>query len=424
MSKDWTQQLRDQLADYQEPVKGDLWAGIEQSLAQNQNSTGFGSKHTARLIYLRHFSVAAALAVLLVGGTYVYLHSGKEVDASRVASIVNSQGRKVAKNIEKSLSSSGNVEHLTAQNAAATSASWLACSLPKKSSASISEPTLLSDEITERTETSASVAENADTSRSRVEKQPRTMYTSPFGSESSRSSSNYLRHSVSRRGWSMQVYGGNGMMGNTDATSMPLVAASSAPGNPVYLGDAVVGNPVANFDAKLMAGMSEREYIEEVKHRQPISVGLQVGYSLTSRLSLATGLVYTYLSSDFIGSANDSRSVTTQKLHYLGIPVSLNYDVWGTQQVHTYMSVGGEGAVNIKNDTESEGKEMSSKRDRMQWSAQVAAGLQYDVVPQVGIYVEPGVKYYFDNGSQIENAFKDKKWNFNIQVGLRWNINK
>ena len=67
---------------------------------------------------------------------------------------------------------------------------------------------------------------------------------------------------------------------------------------------------------------------------------------------------------------------------------------------------------------------MSSKRDRMQWSTQVAAGLQYDVVPQVGIYVEPGVKYYFDNGSQIENAFKDKKWNFNIQVGFRWNINK
>lgn len=35
MSNDWTNKLRDQLADYQEPVSHDLWAGIEQSLAQS-----------------------------------------------------------------------------------------------------------------------------------------------------------------------------------------------------------------------------------------------------------------------------------------------------------------------------------------------------------------------------------------------------
>ena len=33
-NNDWTNKLRDQLADYQEPVSRDLWAGIEQSLAQ------------------------------------------------------------------------------------------------------------------------------------------------------------------------------------------------------------------------------------------------------------------------------------------------------------------------------------------------------------------------------------------------------
>ena len=35
-NKDWTSKLRDQMTDYQEPVKHDLWAGIAQSLAQNQ----------------------------------------------------------------------------------------------------------------------------------------------------------------------------------------------------------------------------------------------------------------------------------------------------------------------------------------------------------------------------------------------------
>ena len=60
----------------------------------------------------------------------------------------------------------------------------------------------------------------------------------------------------------------------------------------------------------------------------------------------------------------------------------------------------------------------------MQWSANASLGIQFDVIPQLGIYAEPGAKYYFDNGSHIDNVFKDKKLNFNLQFGLRWNIGK
>ena len=34
----------------------------------------------------------------------------------------------------------------------------------------------------------------------------------------------------------------------------------------------------------------------------------------------------------------------------------------------------------------------------------------------------PGVKYYFDNGSNILNYFKDKPLNYNVQFGLRLNM--
>ena len=61
-------------------------------------------------------------------------------------------------------------------------------------------------------------------------------------------------------------------------------------------------------------------------------------------------------------------------------------------------------------------------RDDVQWSVNAAAGAQYDVIPQLGVYVEPGVKYYIDNGSAIENYFKDKPVSFSLQVGLRLNI--
>lgn len=87
--------------------------------------------------------------------------------------------------------------------------------------------------------------------------------------------------------------------------------------------------------------------------------------------------------------------------------------------------LGGEADFNVKNHTEVEGVTLDQdevKKDRAQFSGKASVGVQYDVVPQVGFYVEPGAKYYFDNGSDIENTFKDKKWNFNLQFGLRINI--
>ena len=90
-NKDWTSKLRDQMTDYQEPVKHDLWAGIAQSLAQNQPveesisqvksgtepqvKSGTKPQVASRIIPLKRWSAAAAAVALLgIGGSYVYLH--------------------------------------------------------------------------------------------------------------------------------------------------------------------------------------------------------------------------------------------------------------------------------------------------------------------------------------------------------------
>ena len=38
---------------------------------------------------------------------------------------------------------------------------------------------------------------------------------------------------------------------------------------------------------------------------------------------------------------------------------------------------------------------------------------------KVGLYAEPGLNYYFDNGSPVENVFKSRPLNFNLTLGLR-----
>lgn len=43
----------------------------------------------------------------------------------------------------------------------------------------------------------------------------------------------------------------------------------------------------------------------------------------------------------------------------------------------------------------------------MQLSVMGAVGAQYNISNRVGIYVEPGVSYFFDDGSPIETIRKE-----------------
>lgn len=75
-NQDWTSKLQEQLADYQESVSHDLWAGIEQSLAHSE------TVKKPRIVYFKRWSAAAAAVALLgIGGSYVYLH---QEDVERV----------------------------------------------------------------------------------------------------------------------------------------------------------------------------------------------------------------------------------------------------------------------------------------------------------------------------------------------------
>ena len=57
--------------------------------------------------------------------------------------------------------------------------------------------------------------------------------------------------------------------------------------------------------------------------------------------------------------------------------------------------------------------------DPLQLSVMGAVGAQYNVSNRVGIYVEPGVSYFFDDGSAIETIRKESPTNFTLQAGIR-----
>ena len=456
MNNDWTDRLRDRMADYEMPVGDELWANIEQSLAQDEvfaNKNDHSNHGVARSVVMRRFSIAASIAALLAGSAYVYFHPWNEVAENEVAAIFD-KGPKtfidkrqtavpkdsqaaISDNSQKSISANGqnamskdglqtlsgggqNRNNILAQSNSVelvSSESALSLDLDTQSSArSVNEKSETVPSSRSYRKVNSLITSEGDVMSSAQNGRRTVLAQSSMDEELGRKDKHH------RGGLKLQLYGENGFIGKTSGGNSPVLMSFMPSSDPVYYDKNI--KITSFFDERYMAMIPTSDLYEETKHHQPISVGMQVGFHLLPKLKLSTGLVYTKVSSDFISGVSDTRTVSTQDLHYIGIPLNLSYSVWEYKGLHTYVTAGGEGAVNIKNHTETDGEVKESKRDKMQWSTNASVGIQYDFIPQLGVYVEPGMKYYFDNGSQIENIFKDKKLNFNIQFGLRLNVGK
>ena len=148
--------------------------------------------------------------------------------------------------------------------------------------------------------------------------------------------------------------------------------------------------------------LRQAKQVVDIKHHQPISFGLSVRKALGKGFSLESGLTYTLLSSDAKLADNDRQ--IEQKLHYIGIPLRANWNFLDKKLVTLYVSGGGTEKETVK---------------PLQFSVSGAVGAQLNATKRVGVYVEPGVAYYFDDGSDIQTIRKENPFNFNIQAGIR-----
>ena len=465
-NQDWTSKLQDQLAGYQESVSHDLWAGIEQSLAQNniesvssnpQTIVSESSESTdlhvgseakknarilhdsseaqknARIVYFKRWSAAAAAVALLgIGGSYVYLHqedvekahlqlASHAVSPSHAVSashVVSADLQSAASSVAVRQSAPSHVVSADLQSAA--SQSKMGNTLVEESENEISL-------LAENSDPAEPVSEDKATDSSTDHKAlPRSTdhHAAAYASQSY-----HFEKNEEVSGWSMQLYAENltpSLGGvNSDASGGYNDFSYGTMAEPI---PGVIPDPTAGGiygEEYLLASYKaiQRKQQVNAKHHAPVSVGLQVAFGIAPRLSLSTGLVYTRTSSDFYPYASSSSYNVHQVLHYVGIPVGLNYEFWQSGGFHAYVMAGAEADYNVKNDTDEEGvKKEDAKRDRVQFSGKASLGAQYDITPKVGLYIEPGAKYYFDNGSHVENTFKDKKLNFNLQFGLRFNL--
>lgn len=187
-------------------------------------------------------------------------------------------------------------------------------------------------------------------------------------------------------------------------------------------------NSNPGFQGSIETGYQGSVEINKEKHHRPITVGLQVGMSLSNRLSVNTGVNYTYLYSEF-----DKGVVhTDQKLHYVGVPAMLNYSMYQNDVFGAYIGAGGSISFGVSGKADKHWVNkgvLNSTSEKLQnlpiyFSPVVSLGVQLNMFKGLNLYAEPSLQYNIPSSSKYTTFYDKHHLLFDLRFGLRWNLYK
>ena len=417
MKEDRLKDIRDKMSDYEAEVPQDLWSAIDSAVGRRQQ----------KKLWIRAGRYAAAAVVVAAIGLGIYIlqpdstlvvHSESNPNTRAQASANNAPavtsadadpGNNSAAEIRASefehtpYATLAEAKPVIVEGVEGTSSMQIKSDgeslnvLPVDSNESASEAFTHSlPPISHEVKQDKTVTYN---SRQRDRQQQQEAYDSGRLAAS-------IYTTAGTGGTSMQRYTSFGLMGID-------------PGDANWKDDPYMGMLVTN-----KGHLADRR----VRHRLPVHAGASIAYRINDRVSVETGVAYSYLSADIHEGSDSYYFAGEQSLHYVGIPVGVRIRAMSWKNFDIYVGAGFEadkcvsGALKksyvINGQTRDDGHESISIRP-LQWSVNAGAGVQYNISSMVGIYAEPGLSYYFDNGSNIETIYSEKPLNFNLNIGLR-----
>lgn len=434
MKTNWQKDIHDRLGSYEKDAPEGLWEGISRRMPKLNDGGMLTDKpqRTAKFRMWRVAGVAVAASVALVIG---YNFLGNDVqDNINIPTNTTNHHNMLASN-KKPL---GNEPTDICAEQATHSADDLLSEQSALAKALTEQPTLANastetnvKEIGSKEENNSKKEENSKEENGQTEVKPEK-----------REDNRMLRKNQDD---ALLAYNDvTERSGSTDAPSRWSVSTGAmgglgASGTTTAYGDYLVLSCPGVMDTKdsPMLDMSSVNRDEETKteyeHHLPIRIGLSVAYALTDRLSISSGLTYTRLSSDIKDASRESKYIGEQRLHYVGIPVNVSYKVASSRWISLYGTAGvlaekcvsgttDEGYVENNTMKYTNTHDISSKP--LQMSVNAGVGIQFDFIDNVGIYAEPGLSYYFDDGSALQTIYKEKPLNFNLNVGVRFKLSK
>ena len=422
MDNEWKNSLRERFSDYASPEPEGLWEGIEQGIA---------GKPRRKMLPVWIVSGLAAAAAVALG---VFLHPEKTLETpdlqkqATLAESVQADAAMVDTAATSSPAATGDLEAVPAGSKsvpfAVASRQTLLAEAEPVASVPVSEETVpdaVNDRPSQLDRESVVKQETLVTEKKEAEEMP-----DQVGHDDQVPSPEVIPDR-NRKRFSISAYGNGGQASQEQMQGYGMNRTGA------YLGTRATGKNVKNDMGGLMRTLaSNRASTFEAHHAAPLRVGVTAAWELTPHLNLVSGLNWTYLNSEFEETASPIRSVVTQDLGYLGVPLRLEagFNVWkglwlsagaggmvekgllSSSSTHTW--VDGQVAETVKNPKPDTGG--------LLWSVGATAGAEYRFSPSFGLYVTPGVEYHFDNGAQVRSAYTEKPLHWNVNLGVRFHF--
>lgn len=458
MKQDWTDTLKQKMAGYEERPSDELWAALSERAGLQE------SRRKVIPVWFWGLSAAAALmagifvvtkvndkSVNALGGITADVAVSKPVDAEVSELVEAEMPEPVESTLAEDLVEMKSEEAMSLADVAVGRKQEAAkVGIKQDVKARKAKSALIAEAVPVESSVSA-VAENVTSmnteeyaaevpSENHDAREAATVESDTVEqSEPAMSWDEYLKETPSEKararrsgGFSAGIVAGGAVGGNTSG-SKPTAMVMGA--NPLAAG--VTKTDWIDKDSKASAIVyNQPEVQEEYSHKIPVKVGLTARYNITGRLGVETGLTYSILSSSVkTGNSETGKNWSTgsQTLHYLGIPLNISFNILNSRYVNIYVTGGGmmEKSISgsIKTDEYVDGKfdrtlttNISPKG--LQWSVNAAAGVQANILPQLGFFVEPGVSHHFKNSSRVRSIYTDKPTDFSLGFGLRYSFGK
>ena len=442
MKEEWRKQMQRKMADYEESDINLSWSEIDKALEANRQKAMASAKGKTLPLWFHRFAAAAVIILLAGVGFWTLQHqTPKDVSLTKApenASMTMAPGNESMTIVPEDASSTlphpiqGNIplHRQPLRTSTTTIAQTVAASVLTETTGE--EPQPIGQATNEPTDKDTNKSSNQSSDKATSKPQPRPTVIYPYELRPKASSPSRL---------TARVYFSNTTAGYSNQISTTQqIPISSDPINP---GPTIPPSPTDSYnwanetDGETVSdgdgideshssddesGNNQQESNTRPRHHQPVRFGFSLRYRLNDRWSIESGLTYTRLSADFTKTVDDKSVTTEQHLNYIGIPVTASYLLWGSRYVNIYLSAGAMVEKMISGSRTAARVTNSVSIHPLQFSVNGAAGAEFRFTPQFSLYAEPGLGYWFDNGSDIPTYYQEKPLSFSLSLGLRLSL--
>ncbi len=417
MKEDRLKDIRDKMSDYEAEVPQDLWSAIDSAVGRRQQ----------KKLWIRAGRYAAAAVVVAAIGLGIYILQPDSTLVVHSESNPNTRAQASANNAPAVTSADADPGNNSAAEIRASEFEHTPYATLAEAKPVIVEVVEGTSSMQIKSDGESLNAHPVDSNESASEAFTRSLppishevkqdKTVTYNSRQRDRQQQQEAYDSGRLAASIYTTAGTGGTSMQRYTSFGLMGID--PGDANWKDDPYMGMLVTN-----KGHLADRR----VRHHLPVHAGASIAYRINDRVSVETGIAYSYLSADIHEGSDSYYFAGEQSLHYVGIPVGVRVRAMSWKNFDIYVGAGFEAdkcvsgtlkkSYVINGQTRDDGHESISIRP-LQWSVNAGAGVQYNISSMVGIYAEPGLSYYFDNGSNIETIYSEKPLNFNLNIGLR-----